>query len=69
MCQGVTSLVPRLCSSIIVCSMEVGGAPGIINPMSDVEGGEKVEKTYLSVGGSSKCAHARSCAIQQYVFW
>ena len=47
---------------------KVGGAPGIINPMSDVEGREKVEKTYLSVGGSSKCAHARSCAINSACF-
>ena len=46
----------------------MGGAPGIINPMSDVEGREKVERTYLSVGRSSKCAHARSCAINSACF-
>ena len=41
----VSSLVPRLCPSFIICSMEVGGAPGMINPVSDVEDREKVERT------------------------
>ena len=67
MYQRVSSLVPRLCPFFIVCSTEMGEAPGII-PVSDVEGREKVEKTYLSVGGSSKCAHARSCAINSACF-
>ena len=68
MYQRVNSLVSRLCPFFTVCSTEVGGAPGIINPVSDVEGREKVERTYLSVGGSSKCAHARSRAINSTCF-
>ena len=68
MYQCVSSLVPWLCPSFIVCSTEVGGAPAIISPVSDVEGREKVERTYLSVGGSSKCAHTRSSVINSACF-
>ena len=63
MYQCVSGLIPRLCPSFIVCCMEVGGAPGMINPVSDIEGREKVERTSLSVGGSSKCAHTHSWVI------
>ena len=68
MYQRVSRLVPRLCPFFIVCSTEVGGPPGIINPVSYVEGREKVQRTYLSIGGSSKCAHAHSCAINGMCF-
>ena len=47
---------------------KVGGAPGIMNPVSDIQGREKVERTYLTVGGSSKCAHTCSCAINSTCF-
>ena len=68
MYQCVSSLVPLLCPASVVAVWKVGGAPGIINPMSDIEVGEKVERTYLSVGGSSKCAHECSCAINSMCF-
>ena len=45
MYQCVSSLVPRLYPFFIVCGTEVGGAPAIINPVSDIEGREKIDRS------------------------
>ena len=59
---------PSSAQLLLFALWKVGVAPGIINPVSDREGGEKVERTYLSVGGSSKCANECSCAINSTCF-
>ena len=38
------------------------------NHESEAKGREKVEGTYLSVGGSSECAHECSCTINSTCF-